>query len=463
MIKKILKHEQIKFILERIMKKMSKYFRHLSKIFDSQQIIKLFSHRSYDHKIEFLKNSNTLFRSRMYSLFELKLRKLKKYLKKNLQKRFIVSSQTTYVSLVLFAVKFNDQLRLCVNYRRLNQLMKRSRYSISLIEEILIRVQDCKYLIKLKIVSSLNKFRMSSESEKLITFVTFMNAYKYKILFFDLTNDQISWQHYMNDSLFDFLNNFCQIALDDILIYSKFKKKHIVHVRVILKRLKKIDLQVDIEKCEFFKKKVVFLSVLLSVDDLRMNSKNIEVIINWKRFINLKKVQVFVNFIKFYRRFIRNFSKKIETFTRMTKKLVKFEWTAKIEEVFNLLKKTMIEAFILRHYDRTKQVVLKIDFSNYVNAEMLSQYDDEEVLHLVVFFSRNLISIECNYEIYDKKLLIIIRCLKHWRFELENIDESIKILIDHKNLEIFMSSKKFTSRQIRWAEILSKFNIVIQF
>ena len=80
MIKNILKHEQIEVILDRIMKKMSKYFRHLSEIFDFQQIIKLSSHRFYNHKIEFLNDNNTLFRSRMYSLFELKLKKLEKYL-----------------------------------------------------------------------------------------------------------------------------------------------------------------------------------------------------------------------------------------------------------------------------------------------------------------------------------------------------------------------------------------------
>ena len=73
----------------------------------------------------------------------------------------------------------------------------------------------------------------------------------------------------------------------------------------------------------------------------------------------------------------------------------------------------MTKIFILRHYDRIKQIILKIDFSNYVNARILSQYDDEEILHFVVFYSRNMISIECNYEIYDKKLLIIIRCLEH--------------------------------------------------
>ena len=203
--------------------------------------------------------------------------------------------------------------------------------------------------------------------------------------------------------------------------------------------------------------------MLLSIDDFCMNSKNVEIIINWKHFINLKKMQIFVNFVKFYSRFIRDFLKKIEIFTRMTKKLIRFEWIAKIEKIINFLKKTMIEIFIFRYYDRIKQIVLKIDFSNYINTEMLSQYDDEKNLHLVIFYSRNLISIECNYEIYDKKLLIIIRCLKYWRLEFENIDESIKILIDHKNLEIFMSSKKLIFRQICWTETFSKFNIVIQF
>ena len=191
-IEKILEHEQMKSILKRLMKRVSKYFHDLFEVFNSQKIVKLSSHRFYDHKIELLSDVSSLSRNRIYSLFLHKLQKLKKYLENNLQKDFIAFSKIVFVSLVLFAIKLNDQLRLCVNYRRFNQFTKRNRYSISLIEEILIKVQDCKYLIKLKIVSFLNKFQMNSKSEKLITFDTFMSAYKYKILFFDLTNDQIN-------------------------------------------------------------------------------------------------------------------------------------------------------------------------------------------------------------------------------------------------------------------------------
>ncbi len=73
----------------------------------------------------------------------------------------------------------------------------------------------------------------------------------------------------------------------------------------------------------------------------------------------------------------------------------------------------MITVFILKHFNSIKEVILKTDFSNYVNSEVLSQYNDEEILHLVIFYSKNMIFTECNYEIYDKELLTIIHCLKH--------------------------------------------------
>ncbi len=72
------------------------------------------------------------------------------------------------------------------------------------------------------------------------------------------------------------------------------------------------------------------------------------------------------------------------------------------------MKKCMTETFILRHFDQTRDFILEIDSFNYVNDEVLFQYDDEDVLHSIVFYSKNMSFAECNYKIYDKKLLIII-------------------------------------------------------
>jgi hypothetical protein len=70
---------------------------------------------------------------------------------------------------------------------------------------------------------------------------------------------------------------------------------------------------------------------------------------------------------------------------------------------------------------------------------------------------------ECNYEIYDKELLAIVRAFEEWRPELAGTEEPIKILTDHKNLAYFMSTKQLNRRQARWAEFLSEFNFKITY
>ncbi len=117
--------------------------------------------------------------------------------------------------------------------------------------------------------------------------------------------------------------------------------------------------------------------------------------------------------------------------------------------------------FVLKHFDSIRKVILKTDFLNYVNDEVLSQYDDEEILHSMIFYSKNIIFAECNYEIYDKKLLIIIHCLKHWCFKLKCINILIKIFINYLNLKYFMISKKLIRWQVKWAEKLSEYNFKI--
>jgi len=81
--------------------------------------------------------------------------------------------------------------------------------------------------------------------------------------------------------------------------------------------------------------------------------------------------------------------------------------------IFEKLKQQMMTVFVLKHFNLIREAILKTDFLNYVNDKVLSQYDDEEILHLMIFYSKNMILTECNYKIYDKELLTIIRCLKH--------------------------------------------------
>ncbi len=129
--------------------------------------------------------------------------------------------------------------------------------------------------------------------------------------------------------------------------------------------------------------------------------------------------------------------------------------------IFEELKQQVTTVLILKHFNLIREVILKTDFLNYVNDEVLSQYNDEDILHSVIFYSKNMIFAECNYEIYDKKLLTIICCLKHWRSELKCTNILIKIFIDHLNLKYFMMIKELIRQQAKWAEKLSEYNFKI--
>ncbi len=209
-------------------KLLSEYHDYLD-IFDRAMIDQLSLHCFYDHKIKLI-DEETFSRSKLYQMFDHKLQKIKKYLIEYLNKEFIFFSFASYVSLILFVEKKDDSLRFCIDYRKLNALIKQDHYSLSLINETFARIQESKYLTQLNIIVTFNKLHMHSDSEDLTIFITFFNSYKYHVMLFKLINESMFYQHYMNDVLFEYLHQFCQIYLNDIIIYSKILKKHKQHV-----------------------------------------------------------------------------------------------------------------------------------------------------------------------------------------------------------------------------------------
>ncbi len=448
--------------LKDIKAKLSLKYHEFLDVFDRAQSNKLFSHRFYDYKIELI-NDSILSCCRVYQMSSVKLLKVKKYLNENLLKRFITSSQTLYFFLILFIFKSNEDLRFCMNYQKLNVIFKRNRYSLLLINKIIDKIMNCKHLIRLNIISAFNKLQMHLDSENYITFITALEAYKYKMLSFELTNESIFFQQYMNNILWDFLNDFCQVYLNDILIYSKMRKKHRNHVKLVLCRLREAELQMNIWKCKFNVEETVFLEVIVSRLDLYMNFNKVTVIVSWITSINLKEIQNFMRFVNFYYCFIKNSLKLVKSFTQLIRKNTSFVWNEICVQVFDNLKKQVSLISVLHHFNLKWQAILKIDVSNYVKDEILSQYIDKRVFHSIIFYSKSMILAEINYHIYNKKLLVIIRCFEHWRFELKCIELLIQMFINHQTLKIFMKNKQLSWWQVNYLNILSKFNFQIIF
>jgi hypothetical protein len=118
-------------------------------------------------------------------------------------------------------------------------------------------------------------------------------------------------------------------------------------------------------------------------------------------------------------------------------------------------------ALAFRHFDHEREVIIETDASDYVSAGVLSQRDDEGILHPVAYYSKKHSPAECNYDIYDKELMAIIKALEEWRPECDGAAYPFKLITDHKNLEYFVTKKLLNTRQAPWSEFLTRFDYEI--
>ena len=428
-------------------------------VFDKSNSDKLPGHGPYDHTIPLKEGTQPKF-GPVYRLSEVELKALDEYLKNNLRNKFIRPSTSPAGSPILFVKKSDGSLRLCVDYRSLNGITIKNRYPLPLIGESLDRLSEASWFSKIDLRAAYHLIRIKEGDEWKTAFRTRYGLYEYQVMPFGLTNAPASFQNLINDVLREYLDLSVIVYLDDILIFSKTREEHVVHVKQVLEKLKENQLWANAEKCLFFQSEVGFLGFIASKDGIKMDPKKVEAITDWKTPRNVKGVQSFLGFANFYRRFIKSFSKIATPLTALTKKDVAFKWTEMAEDAFLTLKKAFTTAPILQHFSPNRPIVIETDASDYAIAGIISHPDEQNQLRPIAFYSRKLTDVELNYEIYDKEMLAIVWAFKEWRAYLEGSKE-ITVYTDHKNLEYFTTSKVLNRRQARWGEVLAHYDFKI--
>ena len=306
-------------------------------IFSKEASDTLSEHSKYDHRIRFLKGYKNHGNSSLRAMSEPKLQFVKKFVKEHLKKGFIKASSAPCLSPIMLAVKLGGGVWFCVDYKRLNKLTVKDAYLIPLIKKTLAQLKNAKVFTKINIWQAFHKLRMAADLEDYTTFSCRFGAFKWKILPFGLTRGLASWQYFINDVLWEYLNKFCTAYLDDILIYSSNLKEYKEHVRLVLAKLCEFGIQVDVDKCEFHVTKTKYLGLIVSTEGIKMDSAKVAAIRNWDRPTCVKKIRLFIGFCKFYWRFIRGFSNVASPLNAMTKKEVmkkQFAWTNECEKAF---------------------------------------------------------------------------------------------------------------------------------
>jgi hypothetical protein len=440
----------------------------LHKVFDRTEADKLPPHRkTVDHSIELVRTADgseqTVPWGPLYNMSREELLVLRKTLTELLDKEFIRVSNSPAAAPVLFVRKPGGGLRFCCDYRALNKITRKDRYPLPLIQETLNRIAKAKWFTKMDVIAAFHKIRIREGDEWKTAFRTRFGLYEWLVTPFGLANAPSTFQRYINSTLQEFLDDFISAYVDDILVFTDgTRKQHREHIRKVLWKLQEAGLQLDIDKCEFEVKTTKYLGFIVEAGQgLRMDPAKVKAVTDWKAPSSAKGVLGFLGFANFYRRFIKDFSQIAAPLYALVKKGTTFRWGEEANQAFQQLKEAFVQAPVLAQFDPDDDTVLETDSSGYCLGGVLSQFKNG-ILRPVAYYSKKLQPAECNYPIYDKELLAIIRCLEEWEAELKSVGQ-FTILTDHKNLEYFTTVCKLSERQMRWQLVLSKFNPIIQY
>jgi hypothetical protein len=452
---------------EQAREKVPERYHDLLDVFSKASSDDLPPHRPYDHKIELEPDAKPedLGFSPLYKMSLEELKVCREHIEENLKKGFIEPSSAPWAAPVLFVRKANGGLRFCVDYRKLNAISKKDRYPLPLIEETLARIASAKIFTKIDVRQAFHRIRMDPESVEKTAFRTRYGAYVYKVLPFGLSNGPSTFQRYINDKLFDYLDDFCCAYIDDILIYSDNELEHEIHVRKVLERLREAGLQADLKKCEFHVTHTKFLGFIIGTDGVEVDPDKIAVVRDWEPPRNLKALQGFLGFCNFYRKFVRDYGKIARPLHDLTRKNRDYSWGADQQEAFEILKDKLIHAPVLAHFHYDLETRVETDSSDTVVGGVLSQKQPDENWRPVAFFSTAMLPAEQNYPIHDKELLAVVQALKHWRAELIGLQREYPFLVitDHRALEYFSTKRLLNPRQAGWQEFFADFNFEITY
>jgi len=267
----------------------------------------------------------------------------------------------------------------------------------------------------------------------------------------------------MNEILRDLINKGKVAAfVDDVLVGTEMEEGHDEIVEEILRRLEENDLYIKLEKCVWKARKIGFLGVVIGPNGIEMEVEKVDEVLSWPQLKNVKDIRKFLGLANYYKRFIKDFARVARLMNVLTQKDEKWWWEEVQQKAFDELKQVFTTKPVLAVSNLDKEFRVEADASNYATGGVLLIKCSDKKWRPVAFISKSLSDTERNYEIHDKEMLAVIRCLEVWRHFLEGATIKFEIWTDHKNLKYFMKAQKLNRRQVRWALYLSRSSFTLK-
>ena len=309
-----------------------------------------------------------------------------------LENGIIEPSCSEWSSPIVLVKKKDGSLRLCVDYRKLNQVSQMDAYPMPRVDELIDHVGRAKFILTLDLTRGYWQVPVATDDRPKTAFTTPFGLFQFNVMPFGLQGAPATFQRLM-DQVIRGLGEFLAAYLDDLIVFSETWTEHLQHIRAILQRLREAGLTAKAKKCKFGTDHCVHLGHIVGGGTVYPESAKLQAVRDFPTPQTKKQVRVFLGLTGYYRRFIPDYASTAAPLTDLTRKSapVRVVWSPNCDHAFQQLKDSLCTAPILRSPDFTRPFVLQTDASDRGVGAVLSQLDDEGQEHPVAYFSKKLL------------------------------------------------------------------------
>jgi hypothetical protein len=380
-----------------------------------------------------------------------------------LTQNIIKECDSEWASPVTCVPKKDGSLRMCGDYRYINSATKMDAFPIPNIEDMKEYFTGATIFTGIDLKDAYLGIEIAEEDQDKTAIITRKGLYKYTRMAFGLKNAPATFNRLMNKIFKDYNGKFVTVYFDDINAYDKTFNEHIIHLKLLLDRMRQYNLKAKPSKCKFGVKDLNWMGYIVSADGIKPDPRLVNKITNMPTPTNLNELRQILGLTNYYRQFIPNYAKISTPLYQLTKKNIKYIWNDPQQQSFDILKQKLISYPILRPPDFNNPFILYTDASDYAIGAVLGQLDikDNNKEYVVGYYSRMLNKAECKLSVTDKECKALVSAIKHFYPYVGY--KQITVYVDHISLIYLQNIKEMHGTLGRMSLYLQQFDLILKY
>ncbi len=428
-------------------------------------------------------HDETPFKQRARPIHPQDIQAVRKHLQELLDAGIIRESESSFSSPIVVVRKKNGDVRLCIDYRKLNAQTVKDAYALPNLEETFTALHGSKWFSVLDLKSGYYQIEMEEEDKAKTAFVCPLGFWEFQRMPQGITNAPSTFQRLMEKCMGDMNLKEAIVFLDDIIIFSETLEEHEKRLLRVLNRLREYGLKLSINKCKFFQTSVKYLGHIVSRNGVETDPEKISALKTWPSPKNLKELRSFLGFSGYYRWFIQEYSRIVKPLTDLTvsypplrktkrpkeksgqyhhpKEPFNDGWNPVCQHAFDTIIDKLTTAPVLGLANPSAPYILHTDASTTGLGAALYQ-EQEGQTRPIAFASRGLSHSEARYPAHKLEFLALKWSVTE-KFSDYLYGNQFTVITDSNPLTYILISAKLDATSYRWLSALSTFSFTFQY